>query len=138
MRVGLTHGTFDLLHVGHVRMFAQAKSMVDHFVVTLTCDSWVRKGPGRPIYNEIERAEMIAACRYVDVVEIIYEQTGLSAIDKYKPVLYFKAKDYLVADKHGFLEVERERVESHGGKLFLAEHAGWSSSSIIERVRGML
>ena len=44
------HGVFDLLHVGHIRHFAEAKAMGDLLVVTLTQDQHVNKGPHRPAF----------------------------------------------------------------------------------------
>jgi rfaE bifunctional protein nucleotidyltransferase chain/domain len=134
----LCHGTFDLLHLGHVRMFAEAKRLcggLATLVVTLTADEYVNKGPGRPIFSEHERAEMIRAVRYVDVVEVIYESSGRKAIEIFRPRFYVKGADYLVADKHGALEAERGLVERYGGELYLASHAGYSSSAIVERIR---
>jgi rfaE bifunctional protein nucleotidyltransferase chain/domain len=132
----LCHGTFDLLHLGHVEMFREAKAMADEVIVTLTSDEFVNKGPGRPIFSEWERFAMIRACRYVDTVEIVRERSGISAIRRYKPDLYVKGADYLVQDKHGALDKERLLVEELGGRLYIAKHAGWSSSKLIERIRG--
>ena len=138
MKLALCHGTFDLLHLGHVKMFSEARALVGvegRVVVTLTADRWVNKGPGRPIFLEWERKAMIEACRYVDFADIIDEKSGLSAIAKYRPTFYVKGKDYLVADKHGALKDEEALVQSFGGRLYLAEHAGYSSSAIIKRIR---
>lgn len=140
MKVALCHGTFDVLHLGHVKMFAEARSLVGpegRVIVTLTADRFVAKGPGRPIFNSSERKEMIEAVRYVDLADVIEEKTGLAAIQKYRPRFYVKGKDYLTADKHGALEMEREAVERVGGVLYLAEHAGYSSTAIIERIRNV-
>ena len=54
------HGVFDLLHIGHIKYFQEAKSMGDKLVVTITPDRFVIKGPGRPAFNEDFRAEAIA------------------------------------------------------------------------------
>ena len=97
----------------------------------------MNKGPGRPIFNEDERAAMIRALRCVNYVEICREKTGLSMIRKYRPAIYAKGADYLVVDKHGSLAMERAAVEEYGGRLVLTEHGGYSSSGIIERIRNM-
>lgn len=131
----LCHGTFDFLHVGHILMFAEARTLVDELVVTLTADVHVNKGPGRPVFNEWERLQMIRACRYVSHAEIIYEASGMTAIDKYRPQIYVKGADYLVIDKHGALGRETELVERYGGRLYIAQHAGWSSSKLIARLK---
>ena len=62
------HGVFDLLHVGHIRHFEQAKRLGDILVVTTTPDQYVNKGPHRPAFTEDLRAEAIAALESVDFV----------------------------------------------------------------------
>ena len=57
------HGTFDLLHVGHLRHLRQAKREGTVLFVTVTGDAFVNKGPGRPVFSERMRAEMLAAAR---------------------------------------------------------------------------
>src|ERR1700731_3726167 len=66
------HGTFDLLHLGHVRHLEAARRLGDLLVVTVTADRFVNKGPGRPVFSERMRAEMLAALEYVDWVGINY------------------------------------------------------------------
>src|SRR6267378_6529266 len=67
-----TNGVFDLLHVGHVRYLADARALGDVLLVAINSDRTVRelKGEGRPITNEGERAEILAAIRQVDYVTI--------------------------------------------------------------------
>src|SRR5204862_8363359 len=71
-RLVFTNGVFDLLHVGHVRYLAQARALGDALVVAINSDRSVRelKGPGRPVFDERERAEILAALRSVDYVVI--------------------------------------------------------------------
>src|SRR5881394_4257213 len=70
-----TNGVFDLLHVGHVRYLAQARSLGDALVVALNSDRSVRelKGAGRPLTNQNDRAEILAALRAVDYVTLFDE-----------------------------------------------------------------
>jgi cytidyltransferase-like protein len=49
------HGTFDLLHLGHVRHLAAARTEGDVLVVTVTADRHVNKGPGRPVFPQASR-----------------------------------------------------------------------------------
>src|SRR5438105_12428740 len=60
-RIVHCHGVFDVLHVGHIRHFEEARAFGDVLVVTLTPDAYVNKGPHRPAFNEALRAEVIAA-----------------------------------------------------------------------------
>ncbi|MBM3496193.1 MAG: adenylyltransferase/cytidyltransferase family protein, partial [Armatimonadetes bacterium] len=72
-----TNGCFDLLHIGHVRYLAEARSFGDVLVVGLNSDSSVRrlKGPRRPLVPEHERAEMLAHLASVNIVSVFDEQT---------------------------------------------------------------
>src|SRR5712671_3423088 len=62
------HGTFDLLHLGHVRHLESARALGDVLIVTITADRFVNKGPGRPVFGDALRAEMLASLHYVDWV----------------------------------------------------------------------
>ena len=67
-KIVLCHGVFDLLHVGHIKHFQEAKSLGDLLFVTLTPDEYVNKGPNRPAFTANLRLEAIAAlvsCDYV-------------------------------------------------------------------------
>ena len=55
------HGVFDLLHIGHIKYFQEAKSMGDVLIVTITPDRFMHKRPGLPAFNEKHRTEAIAA-----------------------------------------------------------------------------
>lgn len=61
-------GGFDPLHIGHVRMFEEAKKLGDRLVVILNNDSWLQKKKGYVFMKEEERAEIIRALRCVDEV----------------------------------------------------------------------
>src|SRR5678815_5238979 len=71
-RLVFTNGVFDLLHVGHVRYLAQARALGDALVVAINSDRSVRelKGPERPVFDQAERAEILAALRVVDYVVV--------------------------------------------------------------------
>lgn len=72
------HGTFDLLHIGHVRHLEAARALGDVLIVTLTADRFVNKGPGRPVFTELLRAEMLAA---LDCVSYVAVTEAADAID---------------------------------------------------------
>lgn len=95
-RIVLTNGTFDLLHVGHVRSLQHARSLGDALVVGVNSDQSVRayKGPKRPVVPEAERAEMLAALGCVDHVLIFDEPTAEALIRALRPEIYAKGPDY--------------------------------------------
>ena len=88
------HGVFDLLHPGHIKYFHSAKREGDVLIVTLTADKYVKRGPGRPIFNESIRAEVIASLAAVDYVCVLHEATAIGFIKKVKPNIYAKGPDY--------------------------------------------
>ena len=86
----LVHGVFDVIHVGHKKHFDVAKSYSDFLVVSITSDKYVRKGPGRPVFNQNLRAEMLSSFENVDAVFINDDVTSINLINKIKPKYYFK------------------------------------------------
>ena len=93
-RVVLCHGTFDLMHAGHIRHMQRAKEEGDILLVTVTGDAYVNKGPGRPVFNEQLRAEYIAALACVDYVAVNQAVTAIDALHMLQPNIYAKGSDY--------------------------------------------
>ncbi len=93
------HGVFDLIHPGHIRHLAAAKKEGDILVVTVTADPFVRKGPGRPVFNEHLRAETLATMSLVDYVAVNHAPTAVNCIRLLKPDVYVKGQDYRGKDK---------------------------------------
>jgi D-beta-D-heptose 7-phosphate kinase/D-beta-D-heptose 1-phosphate adenosyltransferase len=128
-----TNGVFDLLHVGHVRYLAAARALGDALVVAVNSDRTVRqlKGAGRPVINENERAEILAALRQVDYVTIFDDPSPRSLIAQVLPDVLVKGGDYGLDEIHG-----REEVEAGGGRVVsLPFVEGASTSTMIERMK---
>src|SRR6266404_1331436 len=128
-----TNGVFDILHVGHVRYLAQARALGDALVVAINSDASVRelKGAGRPLINEGERAEILAALRAVSYVSIFDDLSPRSLIADLLPDVLVEGGDYALDEIHG-----REEVEAGGGRVVsLPFVEGVSSSALIERMR---
>src|SRR5918996_4273137 len=128
-----TNGVFDLLHVGHVRYLAQARALGDALVVAINSDRTVRelKGPNRPIFDQKERAEILAALRAVDYVVVFDNVSPRSLIAELLPDVLVKGGDYQLDEIHG-----REEVEAAGGKVIsLPFVQGASTTSLIERMK---
>ena len=128
-----TNGVFDLLHVGHVRYLEQAHLLGDALVVAINSDRTVSKlkGDGRPLINEDERAEILAALRVVDYVTIFDDVSPRALIAELLPDVLVKGGDYTLDEIHG-----REEVEAAGGRVVsLPFIEGASTSAIIERMK---
>lgn len=127
-----TNGCFDLLHPGHVRYLKQARALGDALVVALNSDASVRalKGANRPILNQHERAEVIAALESVDYVVVFEEETPRDLIAALIPDVLVKGGDWQIDQIVG-----RDEVEAAGGKvLSLPFVEGLSTTDIIGRI----
>jgi len=132
-RLVFTNGVFDLLHVGHVRYLAQARALGDALVVAINSDRTVRelKGPGRPVFDQAERAEILAALRPVDYVVVFDDISPRSLIRELLPDVLVKGGDYQLDEIHG-----REEVEAAGGEVIsLPFVPGASTTVLIERMK---
>jgi len=133
-RLVFTNGVFDLLHVGHVRYLAQARALGDALVVAINSDRTVRelKGPDRPVFDQAERAEILAALRQVDYVVVFDDISPRNVITQLLPDVLVKGGDYQLDQIHG-----REEVEAAGGKVISLPFVdGASTSRLIERMKG--
>jgi D-beta-D-heptose 7-phosphate kinase/D-beta-D-heptose 1-phosphate adenosyltransferase len=131
--VVFTNGCFDLLHVGHVRSFEEARSFGDRLIVAVNRDASVRrlKGPTRPIVAEQQRAEMVAALACVDWVVLFGESTPLATIRALRPDVLAKGGDWCLDAIVG-----RTGVESWGGRVVrLREVPGVRTTLIVEKAR---
>ena len=132
-RLVFTNGVFDLLHVGHVRYLAQARALGDALVVAINSDRSVHalKGPDRPVFNQAERAEILAALRHVDYVVVFDDISPRGVIRELLPDVLVKGGDYQLEEIHG-----REEVEAAGGEVIsLPFVSGASTTSLLERMR---
>jgi D-beta-D-heptose 7-phosphate kinase/D-beta-D-heptose 1-phosphate adenosyltransferase len=113
-KIVFTNGCFDLLHIGHIEFLQQAKRLGDCLIVGLNSDSSVRelKGPPRPILNETERADILAALHCVDYVTIFYENTPEPLIRALRPDILVKGKNVSPEEVVG-----HEIVKSYGGEV---------------------
>ncbi len=139
-RVVHCHGVFDLLHIGHIRHFKEAKRLGDVLVVTLTPDPYVNRGPNRPIFVQNLRAEAIAALDCVDYVAINQWPMAMAASKLLRPNFYVKGPDYkdAASDLTGGISLERKAVEAVSGKLVVTSGITFSSSHLINRHMSML
>ena len=130
-RITLANGTFDLLHVGHVRYLRGAKALGGKLVVAINSDESVRtlKGEGRPIMPEDERAEIVAALADVDIVVIFPELDVRAVIREIRPDVQTKGTDYTEDSVP-----ERDAVAEYGGRVVIVGDPKDHSSSEIIRL----
>ncbi|HXQ39890.1 MAG TPA: D-glycero-beta-D-manno-heptose-7-phosphate kinase [Candidatus Udaeobacter sp.] len=129
--VAFTNGCFDLIHPGHVSLFAQAAGAADRLIVGLNSDASVRrlKGPTRPVQNETARGIVLASLGAVDLVVLFDDDTPIGLIRAIRPDVLVKGADYRVDQVVG-----ADVVQGYGGRVLLADLlAGHSTTGTISR-----
>jgi rfaE bifunctional protein nucleotidyltransferase chain/domain len=132
LTVAFANGCFDLLHVGHVRYLQGAAAEADRLVVAVNTDRSVAgiKGPGRPILNSAERAELVDALRGVDYVVLFDDPDVSRLLLLLKPDVHCKGTDYTVETVP-----ERKIVESFGGRTaIVGDPKSHATRDLIARI----
>lgn len=134
-KIVLCHGVFDLLHIGHIRYLNQAKEHGDILIVSLTPDRFVDKGPDRPAFTEILRAEALASLSQTDFVTINEWPTAVETLFAIRPDVYAKGDEFknIENDTIGKIGAEAEVVKEIGSKLVFISDIVFSSSNLINR-----
>ena len=133
LKVVATNGCFDILHIGHIRSLQKAKKLGDVLVVGLNSDSSTKKikGNERPINNENERAEVLAALDCVNIVSIFNENTAEKFLELVKPNIYVKGQEYDIDNLP-----EATIVKKYGGTIIqIPMIPGISTTKIIESLK---
>ena len=130
--LALANGCFDVLHVGHVRLLAAARTHADLLVVALNSDASARalKGAGRPYVPLAERMEIVAALAGVDFVTSFDETTAGALIDALRPEVQIKG-----TDRSPETVPEREQVERYGGRIVICGDPKAHSSTELGKRR---
>jgi rfaE bifunctional protein nucleotidyltransferase chain/domain len=133
-KIVLSNGCFDLLHIGHLRTFQQSKMYGDILVIGVNSDRSVRalKGPTRPLNNEADRAELVAALKPVDFVVIFDELTADRLLERVKPDLYVKGGDYTRESLPEYATLERLGIKTQ----FIPLVAGISTTALVKKIQG--
>ena len=134
-KIVLCHGVFDLLHIGHINHFKEAKKLGDILIVTVTQDKYVNKGPNRPIFSLNTRMESIAALKDIDYVAPNIFSNAIQLIKMLKPNIYCKGKDYKNYSLDATNQIKKEAIaiKSVGGRIIHTVTELFSSSKIINQ-----
>jgi rfaE bifunctional protein nucleotidyltransferase chain/domain len=134
-RLVVTNGCFDLLHLGHVRYLAAARSLGDVLAVGVNSDASVRalKGANRPLNHEQARAEVLAALRAVDYAAVFPEVRATHFLEQAAPAVYVKGGDYTPETLDA---EERAALQGIGAEIrIIPFEAGYSTTGLIDRMR---
>ena len=132
-KVVFTNGCFDLIHLGHIDYLEKARQLGQKLVVGLNTDSSVSriKGQGRPVTDENNRARVLAALSFIDLVVLFDEDTPYELIRELTPDILVKGNDYLAENIVG-----SDIVIENGGEVKTIELVkGYSTTSIINKIR---
>ncbi len=129
------HGVFDLLHLGHIKHFEEAKTFGDVLVVTITPDEFVNKGPNRPAFTTLLRLEALAALESIDFIAANKWPIAVETIELLEPDIYCKGPDYKdhSEDITGKIDEESVAVDSIGGQIKYTNDITFSSSSLLNK-----
>ena len=127
------HGTFDLIHPGHIIHFEEAKALGDKLVVTITGEKYVNKGPGRPFFNDALRVKSLTALECIDYVVVIPYPAAVEAIEAVQANIYCKGKEYEDAsnDVTGNMRDDVLAVEKIGGQIRYVGSVVFSSTKLL-------
>jgi len=129
------HGCFDVVHPGHIHHLQHARGLGEILIVSVSADSHVNKGADRPLIPDDLRASTLAALECVDHVYLNPDPTAAELLEKLKPDIYIKGREYETNFDPRFL-AEREAVERHGGRVvFSSGEVIYSSSALIAQMR---
>ena len=131
-KIVTTNGVFDILHIGHIRYLQEAKRLGDILIVAVNSDSSVKKikDPKRPLNNENDRAEALAALECVDYVMVFSEENPINFLEITKPNVHVKGGDYKIEKM-----IEKDADEKNNGKIVLIpEVRGYSTTEFIKKV----
>lgn len=132
-KVIMCHGTFDVVHPGHIRHLMYARSKADILVASLTCDEHIAKANFRPYVPEALRALNLAALELVDYVIVDRDPTPLRNLALIQPDFFAKGYEYNDGSLHPRTREEVEVLESYGGEvIFTPGDVVYSSSALIE------
>ena len=134
-RIVFTNGCFDILHVGHLHTLKESIQLGDKLIVGLNSDASVSrlKGKERPIVNQLDRSEMLAALEMVDAVIIFEDDTPEQLIQLIKPDVLCKGGDWSIENIVG-----GDFVKSYGGQVVSIPFVqGYSSSSLINKIKSL-
>lgn len=132
-RVVMCHGTFDIVHPGHIRHLLYARDKGDVLVVSVTADEHILKANYRPHVPEALRAMNLAALEMVDHVVVDRNATPIENIRVIQPDFFIKGYEYGAGPLPPKTQEEKDAVESYGGEIiFTPGDVVFSSSAIIE------
>ncbi len=130
-KIVLCHGAFDIVHIGHINHFKEAKKYGDILIVSITADSYIKKGPNQPYFKSYDRANFLLSLKLVDYIYISHSETGEDPIKLFKPNYYIKGIDYLNQNDDQNLRKEKLACKKYNTKIIITSSSKHSSTKIL-------
>ena len=131
-KIVLCHGAFDIVHIGHINHFKEAKKYGDILIVSITADSYIKKGPNQPYFKSYDRANFLLSLKLVDYIYISHSETGEDPIKLFKPNYYIKGIDYLNQNDDQNLRKEKLACKKYNTKIIITSSSKHSSTKILK------
>ena len=135
-KIILCHGVFDLLHLGHLRHFKEAKEFGDILFVSITEDKFINKGFNRPYFNTNQRLEALSLINSIDYVFVNESKDAIKSIKELQPDVYCKGQDYKNRNSDITLKIRKEEKEckKNGGIIKFTKSEMFSSSKLLNGI----
>lgn len=132
-------GTFDCFHAGHVKLLERAKGLADFVIVALNSDAFAESYKGKTVLTELERLEVVRACRYVDLAFVMESWAKQKHyMELLRPDYILHGDDWTGGSLVSQLGVTDEFMDSHGIALkYVPYTAGISTSDIKRRIHAL-
>ena len=132
-KIVMCHGVFDLIHLGHLEHFREAKKNGDILVVTTTSDQFINKGPGKPYFPSLIRKKVLNNLEIIDYISEIDDESAVKGINKIRPDFYCKGVDYKKNNLDLTKNIKKEvnAVKKNNGKIIYTNEISFSSSKLL-------
>lgn len=134
-KIAWSHGVYDLLHAGHIHHLQEGKKQGDVLVVSITPDRFIKKGEGRPRFNQTERANFLSALECVDFVCVNKLFDATDVIKALQPDIYLKGEDVKekADNSQENLYKEIQLVRSYGGEVCFIKSLPIHSTDLLNK-----
>lgn len=134
--VVMCHGTFDIVHPGHIRQLIYAKSKGDILIVSVNIDKYASSGPFAPYVPQELRVLNVAAFEIVDFAFLNNNPTPALSISFLQPDFYIKGFEYSLKKSHPETKQELETLDSYGGEIvFSPGDVVYSSTKLLSKTK---
>lgn len=133
-KIAICHGTFDIVHPGHIRHLIYAREKADIVIASVTADQYVVKSQDGPFIPEELRARNLAFLEIVDLVTIDNNKKPLKLLAKVKPNFFVKGFEYSLNKIHPNTREEIKVLKKFGGELLFSPADVVYSSTAIKNI----